>query len=1280
MIRIAHTADWHIGRFPGPEKDGQNCRYLDLQDRLNAFTENMKEEKPDAIIVAGDVFHQARTWSDRGLDEVQTAIEYVRKLEQIAPVIVLRGTPNHDGEFHFRMLKTAFNGDEKVKIIDVPKVVHLHTDNGDLEIAGLPGFERGYFRANNPGLSKEQEDQAFSESVRSILFGLKAQCKTECPAILTGHYTITGADMNGGQTAFFSKFEPVVDTATLKAAGFDLACFGHLHNPQQVAGADNVFYAGALSQLNFNDEGQKRGYYIHEIDGGQVKSTFRELKGLRFKTIRMEDEDVERIINDGPEANEDVAGKIIRVIYNCTDEHNKAFNHALLEKVLLKKGAFWVQEIVPERITSTVDRRSLAVEDGPEENLLSYLKEKEVPEKEMAKVVELARPIIAKAMESTTQDKQAGLFVPIQMEVQNYRNYKNETFNFDGINFCTINGENGAGKSSLFMDAINDALFEEPREGELTGWISNDPEVKSGSIKFTFQLGDKIYRVTRTRTKKGRATLNLAEFTEDGWQNRGKEKYRDTQKAIVNLLGMDSLTLKACALIMQDQYGLFLQADKEARMNILGNILGLGLYDKMEEIAAEKTTESNRKVRLLNKEQETILAGLPDLEQLYQYMENVEQSREKADATYSQAKEECESAKAELNRIMSAMEEMVKLGEKIADYDRKIMDKEDDKSRYQAGLVEARYMFNKGQGLEEQKKEKEELEKREKELVKLQGEEITLEERRLEEIRMLESDRDKVGQEIQSLDELKGKIEPLRRIVATAESLEKAHEEYVKLQEKLEESEEYRPQWEEKQNKLAQMEKGWTTREHEYKEKLARLNAEKESITKRAELMEESNCPFIGKGEIGCIFFKDAVEAQGKLPELEQEIKEVSGLLTLQQGQFDDATKEILHDIIQIEKVFNFDENVKMRRRLRELESSEKQYREIDSRKRELELYREQEARQELGVIEMLEAIRGKEDSIKKIEQRLDEFGDIDGEIEIIGRRMDELDEILEMEKKIPMYKEKCEASERRIAEIDSEIAELKGESAEYETQRDAKRNEIKAYTEVDSRVKRLEAEADTSAKEVKYLDREIGATQAKIEQAEEGLRQAEQIKGKINEESQKAAGYECLKKAFSQDGIPHNIIRSIIPVLENAATNILGQMSGGKMSVEFITEKVLKSNAKKEVTTLDIVINDAETGRLPYKSRSGGEKVKAALSVILALSEVKQKRAGMQFGFLMIDEAPFLDANATQAYCDALEAIQNRYSDVKVMAITHDESFKARFPQSVTVYKDAGGSHVRVD
>lgn len=67
-------------------------------------------------------------------------------------------------------------------------------------------------------------------------------------------------------------------------------------------------------------------------------------------------------------------------------------------------------------------------------------------------------------MKQSTTAEIHGVFRPISIAVRNYRNYKEERFDFADISFCTINGVNGAGKSSLFMDAIVDCLFEETRE------------------------------------------------------------------------------------------------------------------------------------------------------------------------------------------------------------------------------------------------------------------------------------------------------------------------------------------------------------------------------------------------------------------------------------------------------------------------------------------------------------------------------------------------------------------------------------------------------------------------------------------------------------------------------------------------------------------------------------------------------------------------------------------------------------------------------------------------
>lgn len=241
-IRVLHTGDLHIGNFPGPEKDGENVRFLDICRCLDALVAGAREQQPDIAVIAGDIFHQARVWSDRGLKEQQTAVRFLRELSSICEVVVMRGTPNHDSAEQFATLKSTFWGDDMVHIVDRPEwSSYLLKSGKKVQIACVPGFDRGYYRAKHPGLSKEEENEVFTKAVEDMIMGLKAECIPGIPSVLVSHFTITGCNMESGQTAFFSQFEPVVYPATLTAAKFDLVCFGHIHRPQQLDGCKNTF-------------------------------------------------------------------------------------------------------------------------------------------------------------------------------------------------------------------------------------------------------------------------------------------------------------------------------------------------------------------------------------------------------------------------------------------------------------------------------------------------------------------------------------------------------------------------------------------------------------------------------------------------------------------------------------------------------------------------------------------------------------------------------------------------------------------------------------------------------------------------------------------------------------------------------------------------------------------------------------------------------------------------------------------------------------------------------
>lgn len=499
----------------------------------------------------------------------------------------MQGTKNHDGDGQFKVLQMHFASWHNVSVVVTPEVIR--TEYAD--IAVLPGFDRGVYRAKFPGLGKEEENEVFTQELGNIVMGLRTQCDPGKPSIFMAHYTVPGCNTESGQTQLLTQFEPIITQESLRAADYDLVALGHIHRPQLVADTDNVYYSGAINAYNFNDEGQERGFWIHHFEDGAfgqegmifIDSEFVKTPYREFMTLHFTDTDITAInLGNIDEVamnywrwNGAVAGKIVRILYECSAENHKALNTALVEKVLYEDGVFYVSGITPEKVEASADRTDMSQQADPEENLRMYLTEKQIDPEVIDRLVRKARPIIAEAMASDTTAVFSGVFKPIEIEVKNYRAYAEERFSFEDIQFCTINGQNGAGKSSLFMDAIIDCIYEEPREGKSTSvkvpWLKNDGHVRSGYIAFTFAIGDKTYRITRTRAKSGKGTLNLAEMVAGEWEDRSREKFNDTQADIEKLIGVDSMTFKSCALIMQDQYGLFLQAKKDERMVVLGD-------------------------------------------------------------------------------------------------------------------------------------------------------------------------------------------------------------------------------------------------------------------------------------------------------------------------------------------------------------------------------------------------------------------------------------------------------------------------------------------------------------------------------------------------------------------------------------------------------------------------------------------------------------------------------------------------------------------------------------
>jgi len=155
-----------------------------------------------------------------------------------------------------------------------------------------------------------------------------------------------------------------------------------------------------------------------------------------FKTIRLGNDDIQRFNAGGSPPHMfsiDIHDKIVRMLYTCTDEDNKALNRSIMEKELYALGAFWVSEISPEKITITTNKNELSEKTDPEANLINYLNEKAIPDDQIGPIVEAARSIIAEAVANNATTHHRGIFIPVEIDVKNYRNYEAERFDFSDV-------------------------------------------------------------------------------------------------------------------------------------------------------------------------------------------------------------------------------------------------------------------------------------------------------------------------------------------------------------------------------------------------------------------------------------------------------------------------------------------------------------------------------------------------------------------------------------------------------------------------------------------------------------------------------------------------------------------------------------------------------------------------------------------------------------------------------------------------------------------------------
>ncbi|WP_288959429.1 SMC family ATPase [uncultured Aminobacterium sp.] len=209
---------------------------------------------------------------------------------------------------------------------------------------------------------------------------------------------------------------------------------------------------------------------------------------------------------------------------------------------------------------------------------------------------------------------------PTFLNLHNFLSFKDSSIDLTPISCAAMVGENGSGKSSL-LDAVTWALFGQATKGgvrELDNYVTRgEPECQ---VELRFRLNGDLYKVVRGRSiKRNKSTLEIFMYNGTDWQAISEKNITETQKKIEDILRMDYRTFTASALVLQGQSDSFTASMTDTeRKEALGRILGLDIWDRMQELARERarnlkgeiTVNDERKATL----QETV-SGKAALEQ-----------------------------------------------------------------------------------------------------------------------------------------------------------------------------------------------------------------------------------------------------------------------------------------------------------------------------------------------------------------------------------------------------------------------------------------------------------------------------------------------------------------------------------------------------------------------------------------------------------------------------------------------------------------------------------------
>ncbi|MCM3705628.1 MULTISPECIES: exonuclease SbcCD subunit D [Cytobacillus] len=261
-MKFIHTADWHLGKLVHGVYMTEDQRHF-----LNQFIDVVEEEKPDAVVIAGDLYDRSVPPTDAV--ELLNEILFKINVELNTPVVAIGG--NHDsaerlsfGSSWYKQSKFYLSG----KLSNDFKPIHINGVN----FYQVPYAEPGLVRH----LLNDDRVHSHDDAMKAIVSRIEKHLNPNEPNVLVGH-----AFVLGGSTSDSERTLSVGGSGCVHSSCFDpfsYTALGHLHSPDAIK-HEKIRYSGSLLKYSFSEAKQEKSISIIEMkENGEFDLRTRSLK------------------------------------------------------------------------------------------------------------------------------------------------------------------------------------------------------------------------------------------------------------------------------------------------------------------------------------------------------------------------------------------------------------------------------------------------------------------------------------------------------------------------------------------------------------------------------------------------------------------------------------------------------------------------------------------------------------------------------------------------------------------------------------------------------------------------------------------------------------------------------------------------------------------------------------------------------------------------------------------------------------------------------------------